>query len=276
MARQISLQSAVRSRRSAVSGRQSAVGSPQQQHTGGFAAHRLRAVFVMILPCLRAESLASKNKEGNRYFSQGKYSDAEKAYMDAQIDSPGRPEILYNLGNSLIKQQKYDQGIHALRQSMGEGNDELKENSWFNSGNALFLTGDYKNSAEAFTQALRLDPADGDAKHNLEMALRKLKEQKQQQSNGDQKQNNPQDQKQSNDGKEDKAQSGGEDSKDSAKNNDSNEFSEPKTDQANRPRDSISKEQALQILQAVQDRELEEQRKLLEGRAGRKLNEKDW
>jgi tetratricopeptide (TPR) repeat protein len=233
-------------------------------------------MILTALPCLRAESLASKNKEGNRYFSQGKYSDAEKAYLDAQIDNPGRPEILYNLGNSLIKQKKYDQGIQALRQSMGGENKELKENGWFNTGNALFLMGDYRNSAEAFIQALRLDPADGDAKHNLEMALKELEEQKQQQSNADQKQSSLQNQKKSDTGKENNPESGDEPTENAAKKKDTNAFSQPNTNRDNAQEGSISKEQALQILQAVQDRELEEQRKLFEHRAARKLNERDW
>jgi Ca-activated chloride channel family protein len=266
--------------------RQSAVGSrrsmaKRQPYTGNLATSCLSPVFVIImiltaLPHLHAESLASKNKEGNLLFSQGKYSDAEKSYLDAQIDNPGRPEILYNLGNSLIKQEKYDQGILALRQSMGEGDRVLKENSWFNSGNALFLMGNYKDSAQAFIQALKLNPTDRDAKHNLEIALRKLKEQEQQKSNADQKQNSTQNQDQSNDGKENQEQSGSKGPKDSGNQSGTPEIPKSNTDQADRPEGSISKEQALQILEAVQDRELEEQRKLLQRRAGRKLNEKDW
>lgn len=220
------------------------------------------------LPCLYADSPASKNREGNRYFSQGKYSDAEKAYLDAQIKSPGKPEILYNLGNSLIKQEKYDQGIQALDQSREKGEKELEENSWFNTGNALFLAGKYKDSAAAFIEALKLDPTDRDAKHNLEMALMKLQEQEQQKSN--------QDQSQSSDGKEDQPQTGRENQENPGNPDKTDKSQSPNTDRADRPEDSISRERALQILEAVQDQELEEQRKLRERRAGRKLNEKDW
>jgi tetratricopeptide (TPR) repeat protein len=265
---------------------QSAIGGPQtavklQPECGIFSVRCLISIFAVafilaLAPSSKAESLASKNKQGNRFFSQGKYSDAEKAYLDAQIDSPGRPEILYNLGNSLIKQQKFDQGILALRQSMGRGDKELEENSWFNAGNALFLMGNYKDSAEAFIEALKRDPADRDAKHNLEMALMKQKEQEQKKSNGDQQQNNPEDQKQTRAGKKDQQQSGSEGPKDTGHQDKPNKPPKQNTDQAGRPKASISKEQALQILEAVQDRELEEQRKLLQRRAGRKLNEKDW
>jgi tetratricopeptide (TPR) repeat protein len=233
-------------------------------------------IILTALPCLYADSPASKNREGNLYFSQGKYSDAEKAYLDAQVKSPGKPEILYNLGNSLIKQEKYDQGIQALEQSREKGEKELEENSWFNTGNALFLAGNYKDSAGAFIEALKLDPADRDAKHNLEMALMKLQEQQQQKSNTDQKQNNSQDQSQSSDGKEDQPQTGKENQENQANQDKTDQSHSPNADRADRPEDSISRERALQILEAVQDQELEEQRKLRERRAARKLHEKDW
>ena len=275
MARQISQQSAVRSRQSVVNGRRSAV------KTGNL---RIRCLWLLLaaavmlagVPISRAESPASKNKEGNRLFSQGKYGDAEKAYLDAQVKSPGRPEILYNLGNSLIKQQKYDQGAHALRQSMSKGGERLKENSWFNAGNALFLQGNYKDSAEAFIQALKLDSADRDAKHNLEMALMKLKQQQQKKSDAGQKQNNSENQSRSKTDEENRQQAGRESKKNSGKKNEPNDHPRPDTNQASGKESSISREQALQILQAVEDRELEEQRKLLERRAVRKPKEKDW
>ena len=66
------------------------------------------AVWLASVPFALADSVASKNKEGNRLFEQWKYQDAEKAYLEAQAGMPGRPELSYNLGNSLIKQKKYD------------------------------------------------------------------------------------------------------------------------------------------------------------------------
>ncbi len=103
--------------------------------------------------------------------------------MDAQVKNPGKPEVLYNLGNSLIKQKKYSQGVQSLRQSANKGDKAIRENSWYNTGNALFEAGHFKDSAEAFVQSLKLDPSDKDAKHNLELALLKLKEQQQSAAN---------------------------------------------------------------------------------------------
>ncbi len=245
-----------------------------REQSGGIPAHVRRTAMLIVaalvlsaLPGLRAATVASKNNEGNRLFNQGKYEEAEKAYLEAQVKSPGKPEVLYNLGNSLIKQKKYNQGIQSLWQSRGKGNKGIKENSWYNAGNALYSMGAFKDSAESYIQALKLNPADKDAKHNLELALIKLKQQKQKDSS-----------------KQDKSQAGKEDPQQSNKENQNSansqrEQKEPANSQepkATRREGSISKEQALQILDALQSRELEEQRKLMERRARLRTDERDW
>ena len=228
---------------------------------------------------LRAESLASKVREGNRLFAKGKFAEAETAYMDAQVKNPGKPEVLYNLGNSLIKQKKYSQGVQSLRQSANKGDKVIRENSWYNTGNALFEAGRFKDSAEAFVQSLKLDPSDKDAKHNLELALLKLKEQ--QQSAAKQKPNNSDKSKQDNsssgkNGQQQRQQSGQEGRNKPGDGNDQTDSARQQESPKGQRAGSISKEQAAQILDAVRDQELEEQRKLLEMRARRTSNGKDW
>jgi Ca-activated chloride channel homolog len=236
-------------------------------------------LILTIASNLWAESLASKNKEGNRLFAQGKYEDAEKAYLDAQVKNPGKPEVLYNLGNSLIKQNKYSQGIQSLLQSEDKGDKAIKENSWYNTGNALFSMGKYKESAEAFIQALKINSADSDAKHNLELALMKLKQQQQKQSDSNQRQQNSKNSNKdlSAPGKGDRQQqpmpknqneSGG-------RKDQNNQAKQPTAPEVQR-QGSISKEQAAQMLDAVRNQELEQQRKLLESRASQRANGKDW
>jgi Ca-activated chloride channel homolog len=244
----------------------SALGS-RCKHLGIIAVISL---FVLPITGAHAESTASKNKEGNRLYSEKKYAEAEKAYLDAQVKSPGKPEVLYNLGNSLVKQNKLDQGVQALHQSMNSGNKEIKTNSWYNTGNALFSKGNFQEAAQAYIQALKMNPADKDAKQNLELSLMKLLQQKQ-------KQNDPK-QKQQNSDNKNKSSS-------APKNagNNSNDRNSPKPSAGEQPREapkqtigSINKEQAQQILDAFQSREREDQRKLREKRAGQSVNERDW
>jgi len=204
------------------------------------------------------DSVASKNKDGNRLFTQGKYQDAEKAYLEAQAAMPGRPEISYNLGNSLIKQQKYAQALQALHQSASKGNPGLKANGWYNAGNALFDMGKFAESAQAYVQALRLNPSDRDAKHNLELALRKVEEQKKAQQ--DQQKN----------------QKKSEGNQDSRAGQQPQQNSDPQSSRSTPPEGAFTKERALQILDALKNQELAEQRKLLQGQTRGKVSARDW
>jgi len=236
-----------------VGSRQPAVG------IGLLAAFTILTVFSE----LRAESLASKVREGNRLFAQGKYAEAETAYMDAQVNNPGKPEVLYNLGNSLIKQKKYSQGVQSLRQSADKGDKAIRENSWYNTGNALFLAGRPKDSVDAYIQALQLDPSDRDAKHNLELALLKLKQQESRHPDADSKQKDSKESDKQR-SEEEPAQAG-------------SGIGKTRREDAGRGNaGAISREQALRILDALQGRELEEQRRLRERRAKQPTNQRDW
>jgi Ca-activated chloride channel homolog len=224
-------------------------------------------LFMTAIPVVHAESVASKNKDGNKLFSEGKYPEAEKAYLDAQVKSPGKPEVLYNLGNSLIKQNKSDQGIQALHQSLSRGNSEIKTRGWYNTGNALFSKGNFQDAAQDYIQALKLNPADKDAKHNLELSLMKLNQQNRKQNDPKQK---PQNSDKQNQSQPDPKNSG---------NKPNEQNSKPSGKQQELPKQqtgAISKEQAQQILDAFQSRELEEKRKLREQRAVQHTNERDW
>jgi Ca-activated chloride channel homolog len=241
-----------------------------QQHSfiNRGALCRIAVLFAILpgfLPSAQAESPASKNKAGNRLFAQGNYEDAEKAYLEAQGTVPAKPEILYNLGNALIKQKKYDQGIQSLRQSMSTGDKEIKERSWYNAGNASFLAGRFKDAVEAYVQALQLDPSDRDAKHNLELALMNLKQQHSPTGKPEPSGND----------KEKPKQSGDKNQNSAGNQKDQNESKQQKPQPAQRD-GSISREQALQLLDAMKNRELEEQRKLPERRMKQRMNEKDW
>jgi tetratricopeptide (TPR) repeat protein len=246
---------------------------------GGFpAVFFLAAAILTASPASKAESPASKNREGNRLFSEDKYAEAEKAYLDAQVKSPGKPEIIYNLGNSLIKQGKYPQGIQALQQSAGVGSRSIKADSLYNTGNALFSMGDYKGSAEAFIEALKLNPEDGDAKHNLELALQKLKQQEQEQTGESRDRRNPADKNE----RQPKENNAGR----PESNEQDRERADARNEQGKQPKmepetpvpreGSITREQAQHMLDAVRGQELEQQRKLMESRSRAKTNERDW
>jgi Ca-activated chloride channel homolog len=237
-------------------------------------------LLLVIAPLARADSIASKNKQGNRLFEQGKYQDAEKAYLEAQAGMPGRAELSYNLGNSLIKQKKYDQALQALGQAVSKGDSSLQARGYYNVGNALFDLGRLKEATQSYIQALRINPEDQDAKHNLELTLKKMQEQKQdQQQKGPSQNQEPDQQKPEGGQREDKGKNEPKpQDKQGQTPQDQKEQkpADPKSSQAGRPEGSFSKERALQILDALQNQELAEQRKIFERQARKKATGRDW
>jgi Ca-activated chloride channel homolog len=240
-------------------------------------AAALSAAILMLVgsTIAHAASVGSENKKGNRLFADGKYEEAEKAYLNAEVKSPGRPEVLYNLGNALIRQQKYDQALQSLQKSTEKGDKGLQEYGWYNSGNAYFESGQYEDAVKAYTKALRLNPTDTDAKHNLELALKKREEQKQSTSSNNQ-QNDRQHPGQSKQDQEKKPQHTDDQKQQESKSEDQNKAANPQATSAEQQEGLLSKERALQILDAIQSQELAEQQKLLERRARQKTNARDW
>ena len=223
----------------------------------------------------RAATAGSKNKEGNRHFAEGNYDEALKAYLEAQTNERDRPELLYNVGNTFIRQKKYEQALQSLRQATSKGNKGLQAESWFNAGNALFEMGKFGDSAQAYIQSLRLNPSDRDAKHNLELALRRVQEQKQKQQGQGQNQNKEKNSNQPQDQGSKDQQPKSQDSGSSPAPQQPAD-ADPQASQANNRDGSLTKERALQILDALQNQELAEQRKLSEQRNRRKAGGRDW
>jgi tetratricopeptide (TPR) repeat protein len=68
------------------------------------------------------------------------------------------------------------------------------KSAWYNLGNALYRQQQLQESLEAFKQSLRLDPADTNAKHNLERVLQELQQQEDQQQQDQEQDDQQQDQ----------------------------------------------------------------------------------
>lgn len=153
-------------------------------------------VFTIGLLFLSAcgSSAASYNNQGNRDYEAEKYTEAINNYTLAKRENPDLPEPYYNAGSAFHRQGKLEAAIAQTQQSLRTAKDELAEQSHYNLGNSYFKMQDWPKAIEAYKQALRLNPEDQDAKHNLELALQMLQQQQQQQQQGGQGQQNQQQQ----------------------------------------------------------------------------------
>ncbi len=104
------------------------------------------------------------------------------------------PRELYNLGNALYLQQRYQEALKAYQNAFLNSSGQLQTQALFNLGNTFYALEKYKEAAEAFKEVLRRQPGYPDAAYNLAQSLRKLKEQqqKEQQKQQDKEKNNEQ------------------------------------------------------------------------------------
>jgi len=131
-------------------------------------------------------------RRGNREYKDENFSEAELNYREALESNPQNIKALYNLANSLYKQGRYDEAANILEGLSGmDLSDSEKADILHNLGNANIGNQKIEEGIEAFKNSLRLRPEDMDTRHNLAYAQRLLQEQEQQQQqqNQDQEQN---------------------------------------------------------------------------------------
>ncbi len=133
-------------------------------------------LFIIILTAC-APSPEQINNRGNRSFNQQNYELALQDYLNAQVELPERAEPGYNAANTLEHQGDLQAAQQRLLGALETAGDELAQAIHYNLGNVLYQTQQYGLAVKSYQQALRLDPDDMDAKHNLELALQKQQEQ---------------------------------------------------------------------------------------------------
>lgn len=84
---------------------------------------------------------------------------------------PEDPRVRFNAGTARLLAGRAD-AADVLEEAAGNAPAELASDAWFNLGNARLAGSDPAGAAAAYRQSLRLSPSRGDAKRNLELALR--------------------------------------------------------------------------------------------------------
>jgi Ca-activated chloride channel family protein len=134
-------------------------------------------------------------KKGNELYNEKKYSEAAGNYKKVTDKIPADATAQYNLGNALYKDNNTAGAIKAYEQSiLFSKNNEDKAEAWYNKG--VLLQNDKKlaECIDAYKSALKLNPADEDARLNLQKALKEQKQQEAKKESQQKKQNKKQEQ----------------------------------------------------------------------------------
>lgn len=138
-------------------------------------------VFLLLFLSAKAsaQSAASYISKGNVFYLELEFALAEAQYRQALDISPKNEEAKYNLANALMQQKKYKAAIEMYDGVTSSNKQSIRSSAYYNSGVAYSKQKDLPNSIEAYKAALRINPADKDARENLQKALTELKQQQQ-------------------------------------------------------------------------------------------------
>jgi tetratricopeptide (TPR) repeat protein len=203
--------------------------------------------------------------EGRKLYADGDAPKSVEAFQKAAAARPGDPRARFNLADALYKAGKFDEAKALYEPLAADARSPLAGPARYNLGNTLYQKQDYPGAIRSYRDALRVTPSDADTRRNLELALRALQQQQQQQEQQQQQKN--EDQKQEQKKQQSKSPQGQKEERPRTDEEKERERYEKET--------GMPKERAMQLLDALQQNEKAEQRKLQAARAKDRRG-KDW
>ena len=233
--------------------------------------------------------------EGNQYFHDGKFSDAEAAYKKALTDNPNSQMAAFNLATTFLRQapELKNDSFPNPQQQGGDGKEpqlsqqlnsaiEILQNLAQNSpnpaivslaaydlGNIAYRQQNYPQAIECYKEALRKQPKFNDARYNLRMAQLKNKD-NQKNQNKNQDKNKDQQQDKDKDKDKDKNKDKNQDQQQQNQNKDKNQ--QQQNQQQNKG--SMSGQNMDQILRSMQNQENATQQRVNAVRAKQQAGER--
>ena len=134
-------------------------------------------------------------RKGNLLYKKGDYPHSIPENRKAVELEPTNPVANYNFGNALFRNNNFDESIKAYNKSIESTKDDVyRERAYYNKGVSYSQQKKLVESINAYKSALKIDPNDEDARHNLQKALYELKKQNQQKENQEKEEEKKQDQ----------------------------------------------------------------------------------
>jgi len=206
-------------------------------------------------------------RSGNKFYNDSLFIKAEVDYRKALEINPKSTDAMFNLGNTLLMQQKAKEAMEQYESvsKIEKDKDKLAQ-IYHNMGVILQSSKQLPQCIEAYKESLRNNPKDNETRYNLALAQKQLKDQQQNQQNQDQQQQ--QQQKQEEEKQDQNKDQQEQEQKDQQQQN---------QQQQQQNKNEMSKENAQQLLNAVMQDEKNVQDKVKKQIQiqGKKL-EKDW
>lgn len=231
---------------------------------------------------LSAQTRHELLRNGDESYYQGDFTTAEESYRKA-IEKDGKAQAKYNLGNSLMEQERYEEALEQYQAAINSApTDATKSKAYHNLGNALVNNQKYKESLEAYKQALRYNPEDLETKHNFSYAkqmMKQMQQQQQQQQNQEQQEseeNDEQQEPQEQEQQENQEQQEEQENQQSQEGDQQQEIdNENEQQEPSEDKQDLDKEDARKLLEIAENEEKKVQEKMRKVSGGKK-RKKDW
>ena len=258
---------------------------------------RLLVLSLFLIVCVWSSQAQNERKfvrQGNSYFESAmkdttrldtvQFNKAEIEYRKALDKKPDDQKWNFNLADALYKQNKFEESAEKFKDIADRSNDKIeKSRALHNMGNSLLMNNKLDESIAAYKEALRNNPQDLETKYNLLYAMnQKKKQQEQQKKDQDKNKDDKKDQDKDKDKDKNKDQNkdqNKDDKKDQDQQNKDQQNKDQDQQKQQQPQNKISKQNAEQMLQALENNEKKIQdkvKKIQALKAQSKNVEKDW
>ena len=247
---------------------------------------------------ISAQTERKMTRKGNSQYETGNFVDAEINYKKALEKNKNLLEAQFNLGDALVKQERYDEALESFDNVSSLTNDkELKAKALHNKGNVLLSQQNLEGALESYKESLRVDPKDEETRYNYAFVKKQIQQQEQEEQDQENEKSKDDNDNASDDSNNDEQDEGSEneDSEDSnSEENDQNnnqqdqnnrgetdgdDVDEEKDGQSPKPRENkLSPEEAQRLLEALNQQEDQVQEKMKKHKLkGAQVKiEKDW
>jgi hypothetical protein len=258
-------------------------------------------ILILFLLILAASGQAQNERkfvrQGNKYYEAAmkdashpdtvQFNKAEIEYLKALEKKPEDNNWNFNLADALYKQKKFGQSADKFKEIADKTSNKIeKSRALHNLGNSFLMSNKLDESIAAYKDALRNNPKDLETKYNLLYAMNmKKKQQDKQKKDQDKNKDKDKDKDKNKDQNKDKNKDQNKDQdkkdqkKDQDKKNQDQQNKNQNQQQQQQPQSKISKQNAEQMLQALENNEKKIQdkvKKVQALKAESKKVEKDW
>ena len=246
----------------------------------------MKRLMILILALVSAVTVSAQTdrkevRAGNKAFRKGDFRKSEIDYRRAVLKDSLSVAAQYNLASSLYRQDDYEgaqKALSSIAETLsGIEAAETKADFYFNQGDVALAQKDYASAVKSFRQSLLLRPNDMDAKENYIYAKEMLRQSQDNQGgqDGDNSQNQDDQNNQNNQDNQDNNQQ--QNNNNQQKNNQNQQNPQDQNNAA--AEGNISRQQARQMLNAIQAKEKETQDKVKKEKAEMlksRQKEKNW